>query len=120
MITILLVMLGGGIGAVFRALITNICQSLFNSKIPIGTSIVNITGSLIIGFMMVHALASQDMFPFFVTGVLGGLTTFSTLSSELVNMLSPQFKLSLLASVDTISNIKITFTYGYSNLFHRL
>ncbi|MDU1273892.1 MAG: camphor resistance protein CrcB, partial [Staphylococcus epidermidis] len=26
MITILLVMLGGGIGAVFRALITNICQ----------------------------------------------------------------------------------------------
>ncbi|MDU2310891.1 MAG: CrcB family protein [Staphylococcus epidermidis] len=61
MITILLVMLGGGIGAVLRALITNICQRLF-------------------------------MFPFFVTGVLGGLTTFSTLSSELVNMLSPQFK----------------------------
>ena len=79
-------MLGGGIGAVFRALITNICQSLFNSKIPIGTSIVNITGSLIIGFMMGHALASQDMFPFFVTGVLGGLTTLSTLSSELVSM----------------------------------
>ena len=39
-------MLGGGIGAVLRALITNICQRLFNSKIPIATSIVNITGSL--------------------------------------------------------------------------
>lgn len=92
MITILLVMLGGGIGAVLRALITNICQRLFNSKIPIATSIVNITGSLIIGFMMGHALDSHHMFPFFVTGVLGGLTTFSTLSSELVNMLNPQFK----------------------------
>ena len=51
-------MLGGGIGAVLRALITNICQRLFNSKIPIATSIVNITGSLIIGFMMGHALDS--------------------------------------------------------------
>ncbi|RLY18059.1 camphor resistance protein CrcB, partial [Staphylococcus epidermidis] len=33
MITILLVMLGGGIGAVLRALITYICQRLFNSII---------------------------------------------------------------------------------------
>lgn len=47
-------MLGGGIGAVLRALITNICQRLFNSKIPIATSIVNITGSLIIGLSLIH------------------------------------------------------------------
>ena len=55
--------------------------------------------------MMGHALDSHHMFPFFVTGVLGGLTTFSTLSSELVNMLSPQFK-------------PIRFVvYSYYNLF---
>ena len=92
MITILLVMLGGGIGAVLRALITNICQRLFNSKIPIATSIVNITGSLIIGFMMGHALDSHHMFSFLCYRCSRRFNYFSTLSSELVNMLSPQFK----------------------------
>ena len=44
MIAILLVMLGG-IGAVLRALVTDICNRKFNSTIPIATPIVNIIGS---------------------------------------------------------------------------
>ena len=52
MIAILLVMLGGGIGAVLRALVTDICNRKFNSTIPIATPIVNIIGSFLIGIIM--------------------------------------------------------------------
>ena len=48
-LAILLVMLGGGLGAVIRAFITNICNEKFNSAIPIATSIVNILGSFLGG-----------------------------------------------------------------------
>lgn len=91
--TILLVMLGGGIGAVLRAWITNYCNARFTSVIPIPTTIVNLVGSFMIGLIMGLSLTNDWTSPFLVVGILGGLTTFSTLSSELVNMLTPQFKL---------------------------
>ena len=76
MIAILLVMLGGGIGAVLRALVTDICNRKFNSTIPIATPIVNIIGSFLIGIIMGISISHHWISPFFITGVLGGLTTF--------------------------------------------
>ncbi|MFW3601648.1 fluoride efflux transporter FluC [Staphylococcus caprae] len=93
MIAILLVMLGGGIGAMLRALVTDICNRKFNSTIPIATPIVNIIGSFLIGIIMGISISHHWISPFFITGVLGGLTTFSTLSNELVHFLTPKFKL---------------------------
>ncbi|WP_436859736.1 fluoride efflux transporter FluC [Staphylococcus caeli] len=90
MISGLFVMLGGGIGAVIRAAITNICNAKLNSIIPIATPIVNIVGSMLIGLFMGMALHVDWLNSFFVVGVLGGLTTFSTLSSELVHLLFTQ------------------------------
>lgn len=87
MINILFIMLGGGIGAVIRAFITNFCSNKFNSQLPIATPFVNIIGSLIIGVLMGMAIHSTWIPPLFIIGVLGGLTTFSTLSSELVQLL---------------------------------
>ncbi|RUY74827.1 CrcB family protein, partial [Mesorhizobium sp. M7A.F.Ca.CA.001.10.2.1] len=46
--TILLVMLGGGIGAILRASISNYFNQ-FQSVLPIGTLIVNIVGCIFIG-----------------------------------------------------------------------
>ncbi|SCS33817.1 fluoride efflux transporter FluC [Staphylococcus caeli] len=88
MINVLLVMLGGGIGAVIRAAITNICNAKSNYIIPIGTPIVNIVGSMLIGLFMGMALHVTWLNAFLVVGILGGLTTFSTLSSELVQLLT--------------------------------
>lgn len=93
MIIALLVMVGGGIGAVLRAFVTNVCQRHFNSSIPITTPIVNILGSFSIGLTMGTAISNHWLSPLFITGVLGGLTTFSTLSSELVKMLTPKFRI---------------------------
>lgn len=90
MTQLLLVMLGGGLGAVIRGVITNVCTSRFNSKLPIATPIVNILGSLIIGLLMGMTLNIDWVHPFAIVGVLGGLTTFSTLSSELVKLLTSE------------------------------
>ncbi|QSF52498.1 CrcB family protein [Staphylococcus sp. SB1-57] len=89
--TMVLVMLGGGIGAMSRALISNYFNH-FNTRLPVGTLIVNIVGCMLIGAISGLSLHIKWMNPFFITGILGGLTTFSTLSNELVGMVSPQFK----------------------------
>ncbi|MDG0844132.1 CrcB family protein [Staphylococcus equorum] len=90
MTQLLLVMLGGGLGAVIRGFVTNVCARSFDSKLPIATPIVNILGSLIIGLLMGMTLNIYWIHPFVIVGVLGGLTTFSTLSSELVNLLTSE------------------------------
>lgn len=90
MINSLLVMLGGGIGAVVRAAITNFCNAKLKPIIPIATPIVNIFGSMMIGLFMGMTLNIEWLNTFFVVGILGGLTTFSTLSSELVQLLMTQ------------------------------
>ncbi|MDH9160899.1 MULTISPECIES: fluoride efflux transporter FluC [Staphylococcus] len=87
MTQLLLIMLGGGIGAVIRGFITNLCTQRFNSDLPIATPIVNISGSFLIGLIMGMMLNVDWIQSFVVIGILGGLTTFSTLSSELVKLL---------------------------------
>src|SRR5699024_9540922 len=90
MIQVLLVMLGGGIGAIIRGFITNVGVNKFNSKLPIATPLVNILGSFIIRLIMGISLHIKWIEPFIIIGILGGLTTFSTLSSELVNLLTKE------------------------------
>ncbi|PHK50853.1 fluoride efflux transporter FluC [Staphylococcus edaphicus] len=87
MINCILVMLGGGIGAVIRGFITNVFNQKFNSTLPIATLTVNVLGSFVIGLLMGMAINLSWMNPFIIVGILGGLTTFSTLSSELVKFL---------------------------------
>lgn len=89
--TMILVMLGGGIGAMIRAIISNYFNQ-FITKLPVGTLIVNIMGCVLIGTVSGLSLHINWINSFFITGILGGLTTFSTLSNELVGMVSPKFK----------------------------
>ena len=51
MIHILFIMVGGGIGAVIRAWLTDVFKSKITSPIPIATLIVNLVGSFLIGFV---------------------------------------------------------------------
>jgi CrcB protein len=90
MTKILLVLIGGGIGALSRYAVTLLAVQIFGSKFPWGTLIVNLSGCFLIGLSF--ALADRGlniMNPsarlFFVTGYLGGLTTFSTYALETVN-----------------------------------
>jgi len=81
-----LVMMGGGLGSLSRYGITLLSVKLFGARFPWGTLIVNLTGCFLIGLSFAIAERSSLMNPtvrlFFVTGFLGGLTTFSTYGYE--------------------------------------
>jgi len=89
MAKVLLVLVGGGIGAVGRYEASLLAARLFGTAFPYGTAFVNLIGCLLIGMSFEMAERKGIMGPqmrlFFVTGFLGGLTTFSTYALETAN-----------------------------------
>lgn len=92
MIKVVLAGIGGFIGASFRYMISNMISRHISSSLPLGTLSVNIIGGFFIGFILEGSMKlwslSPDMRIFLVTGILGGLTTFSAFSYETVELLS--------------------------------
>lgn len=88
MINILCVGIGGFIGAIIRYIVSLYTSKIFLSKLPIGTLIVNVLGGFLIGIIMEinvkTDLISRNMKLFLATGIMGGLTTFSTFSYETI------------------------------------
>jgi fluoride exporter len=85
MLKILIIGIGGGIGAVLRYGVSGLGIRFSNNVFPAGTLLVNATGSLLIGFIwaLVDRFAiTPNMRLFIFIGVLGGYTTFSTFSLE--------------------------------------
>jgi fluoride exporter len=87
---ILCVGLGGFIGASLRYIISINSTKLFGAQFPYGTLIVNVIGGLFIGLIMELCITTNAISPslklFLVTGIIGGLTTFSTFSYETVTL----------------------------------
>lgn len=83
----LIVFLGGGLGALLRWLVGKWSLAWFGYGFPIGTLAVNIAGSLAIG-LAVGALegVGQPAKLFFITGLLGGFTTFSAFSLDALTL----------------------------------
>lgn len=86
--------LGGFSGAVLRYLLTLIPVK---SDFPLMTFIVNISGAVLIGFIVgaagVIPNVSQSLVLFAKTGVCGGYTTFSTFALESANLFKNQHRL---------------------------
>lgn len=81
---LLLVFLGGGAGSALRFLIS---KSLNQATIlPLGTLLVNVTGSLLIGFILGlgyrQQVLSTNTVLLLATGFCGGFTTFSAFAYE--------------------------------------
>lgn len=89
---ILYVGLGGFLGSGCRYVISLAAARLLGTQMPYGTLIVNAFGGFLIGLLMELSLATNLIPPnlrlFLVTGVLGGLTTFSTFSYETMSLFS--------------------------------
>jgi fluoride exporter len=86
LIRYLLVVIGGGTGALARYVAASAIMTRFGGKFPLGTLVINVTGSFLIGFLMTILTERFKLDPnwrlLLVVGFLGGYTTFSSFEWE--------------------------------------
>jgi CrcB protein len=86
MLNHLLVAIGGGFGALMRYRVGIAMKALLPGYVASGTLFVNVVGSLAIGYSLGVSQDSKTISEsarlFFIVGILGGLTTFSSLVHE--------------------------------------
>ena len=82
----LIVFAGAGLGGVLRHGLNGLSMRLFGPDLPIGTPVINVLGSFLMGLLggwfLLRSGSSPGWRLFLTTGVLGGFTTFSTFSLE--------------------------------------
>ncbi len=92
MLNYILVFLGAGAGGVSRFWASGVIANRFGQSFPWGTLFVNVTGSFFIGlFATLTApegrwLVGPSGRNFFMTGLCGGYTTFSSFSLQTLNL----------------------------------
>ena len=86
------VAIGGATGSMLRYQIGLYMLSRFPGNIVVGTLLVNVVGSFLMGVLFVLLVEKQLLDPAFrpllLAGLLGGFTTFSAFSIELVQLTS--------------------------------
>lgn len=89
--TMLIVGSGGFIGSALRYLVQVNVEKLMSGTFPMGTLLVNVTGSFIIGIIYAFAEKGNLMSPewriFLAVGICGGFTTFSTFTMDNLNLM---------------------------------
>ena len=89
-LSILAIFCGAGLGALLRAGF-NLATVSFASMLPLGTFISNMVGGYLIGIAVAFFGNNPNLSPewklFVITGFLGGLTTFSSFSAEVVGFM---------------------------------
>lgn len=82
----LLVAAGGAAGALSRFWVGVAAVAAFGPAWPVGTLLVNVVGSFLIGAVATAAWGSAPLKAGVITGFLGGFTTFSAFSLETVRL----------------------------------
>lgn len=86
MINYVVVFAGGGIGSVVRYILAVWIGQKWGRSFPLGTFVINVTGSFLIGFLMTlmaeRFVENPQWRLLLVVGGLGGYTTFSTFQYE--------------------------------------
>lgn len=89
-LTAVLICVAGGVGAALRLILDGAIRARTTSSYPVGTTVINVTGSFLLG--LITGLATSQLLPLqwqlmIGTGFLGGYTTFSTASFETVRLI---------------------------------
>jgi fluoride exporter len=91
LMSILMIALGGALGAVARFASASLIQPLFGARFPVGTLFVNGLGSFVIGCVMSVLIGrvsfgAESLRLFMVVGFIGAYTTFSSFAWETVSL----------------------------------
>ena len=100
-LNLLIIALGGALGAVSRFLLGNGVSRALGSSLPYGTFVINIVGCFAMGLLMT-IIVDREMIPaawrlFLCVGFLGGFTTFSSFGYEALMLLTEGRMLAALA-----------------------
>lgn len=89
-LSFLAIFFGAGTGALLRAGF-NLLTVSAGSVIPLGTLLANLVGGYLVGIAVAFFGSNPNLSPewklFVITGFLGGLTTFSSFSAEVVSLM---------------------------------
>jgi fluoride exporter len=92
MLSYIFVMLGGAFGTGARFWLSGLVAERAGEFFPLGTLVVNISGSFVVGFFAAFSgpegpvLVSPRFRQFFMIGVCGGYTTFSSFSLQTLDL----------------------------------
>lgn len=82
---------GGAVGSLCRYLVSNKMSQMVVGSFPWGTFSVNVIGSfimgIIVGLVSEKWQISNEMKSLITIGILGGFTTFSTFSLDIINLI---------------------------------
>jgi CrcB protein len=86
----ILMSIAGGLGAALRMFVDGLVKARLKVPFPVGTTIINVTGSFLLGLatgMTAAAVLPAEWQLIIGGGLLGGYTTFSTASFETVRLI---------------------------------
>lgn len=92
MLNYLWVGLGGAFGSIVRFWLSGLILRHFNDAFPLGTLVINVSGSFLIGLLVVltgpdgRVAVSPSVRDGLLIGILGGYTTFSSFSLQTLNL----------------------------------
>jgi fluoride exporter len=106
-----MVALGGAIGASARYWLGNLVSSRLPMQFPLGTFVINVTGSFIIGFFLTLVTQRITVHPnwrlLIAVGFVGAYTTFSTFEFEALKLIEEG------SLVSAALNVVLSFIVGF-------
>ncbi|XTR52280.1 fluoride efflux transporter CrcB [Pseudarthrobacter sp. So.54] len=107
-----LLTLAGAAGAATRFIVDSLVRPKVPTPLPLSTMAINVSGSLLLGVLMLGAMLAArgpaEWQTIIGTGFLGGFTTFSTASVETIRLI--QSRRSGLAAVYSLGTLVLSLT----------